>query len=192
MVKQNKKQEILKKGFEVMYLKGYHGTSVQDIVDAADIPKGSFYHYFRTKEQFAIEALGFYTKLIDEEMQGIFTELTIPSRERILKFYAERIIFFELYNYKLGCFAGNLTQEIADTNETMRIALNTFFLNHRVLIVQCLREAQDNGDISSDYNADDLADYIVNSYEGAMLRMKSVRNPQPLHIFQTMLERILS
>ena len=58
--KQVKKNEILKKSIEVMYLKGYNGTSVQDITDAAGIPKGSFYNYFKNKEHYAVDALRYY------------------------------------------------------------------------------------------------------------------------------------
>ncbi|MEL7434720.1 MAG: TetR/AcrR family transcriptional regulator, partial [Chloroflexota bacterium] len=67
MVKKDKKQEILQHGFEVMYAKGYHATSIQDIADAAHMPKGSFYHYFKTKELFTVDAISLYTDMVYSE-----------------------------------------------------------------------------------------------------------------------------
>ena len=57
MSREEKKQDILDKSADIMYLKGYNATGVQEIADAAGIPKGSFYNYFDNKEQFAIELM---------------------------------------------------------------------------------------------------------------------------------------
>ena len=175
-----------------MYAKGYHATSVQDITDAAGIPKGSFYYYFKTKEQFTLDALALYTDLISQEMEQTLTDTTLPPLERILKLYQDRIDFYHSQNYQFGCFAGNTAQEVADSNDTLRLAVDAFFVQGRLLIADCLREAQENGELDSDLDAGDLADFIVNSYEGALLRMKSLHNAKPLEIFQQFLGQLLS
>ena len=192
MVNKDKKQEILQRGFEVMYSKGYHATSIQDIVDAAGIPKGSFYHYFRTKQQFTLDALALYTDLLNQEMSKILMDTRLPPLKRILKLYQDRINFYHSHNYGLGCFAGNLTQEVADTNESLRVAVDAFFIQNRSLIVDCLNEAQHNGELPTSHNTEDMAEFIVNSYEGALLRMKSVHSAKPLFTFQKFLEELLS
>lgn len=192
MVKKDKKQRILQQGFEVMYSKGYHATSVQDIADAAGIPKGSFYHYFRTKEQFTLDALNLYSNLLNQEMEHTLKDTSLSPLKRILKLYQDRIIFYHSHDYQLGCFAGNLTQEVADTNEVLRKATDSFFIQNRLPIIDCLKEAQRSGELHSNYKAEDMAEFIVNSYEGALLRMKSLHNAKPLHIFQQFLEQLLS
>lgn len=192
MANKDKRRDILQHGFEVMYSKGYHATSVQDVADAAGIPKGSFYHYFKTKEQFTLDALRFYTDMVYQEMEQTLTDTSLPPLERILKLYQDRIRFYQSQDYQLGCFAGNLTQEIADANETLRLAVDEFFVETRGLIVECLHEAQRNGYLQSDQNTDDMAEFIISSYEGALLRMKSLHDVKPLQIFQNFLGQILS
>ncbi len=188
----NKKREILQQGFDVMYAKGYHATSVQDVADAAGIPKGSFYHYFRTKEQFTLDAMRLYTDLVYQEMEQTLTDTSLPPLKRILKLYQDRMSYYQSHNYQLGCFAGNLTQEVADTNETLRLAVDAFFLKNRALIVDCLDKAQRNGELHGNHNTEDMAEFIISSYEGALLRMKSMQNAKPLEIFQQFLEQLLS
>jgi len=175
-----------------MYSKGYAATSVQDIADAADIPKGSFYHYFRTKEQFTLTALKFYTELVKQEMEQTLTDTSLPPLERILKLYQNRIRYYQSHDYRLGCFAGNMAQEVADTNESLRVAADAFFLQSRSLLAECLNEAQRNGDLDVNQNTEEMAEFIVNSYEGSLLRMKSLHSAEPLQIFQKFLEKILS
>ena len=55
--KEHKREAIIASGAELMLRKGYHGTGVQEIVDGANVPKGSFYHYFNSKEDFVVSAM---------------------------------------------------------------------------------------------------------------------------------------
>ncbi|MEO0596983.1 MAG: TetR family transcriptional regulator C-terminal domain-containing protein [Chloroflexota bacterium] len=192
MVKKDKKQKILQHGFEVMYAKGYHATSIQDIADAAGMPKGSFYHYFKTKELFTVDAISLYTDMVYSEMEYTLTDTSLTPLKRILTLYQNRIDYYESKQYMFGCFAGNLTNEISDSNDVLRIAVNTFFDKNRTLLVACLEEAQNSDELDETHNTEDLAEFIVSSYEGVLLRMKSVRNPKPLEIFQKYLENLLT
>ena len=192
MAKKDKKREILQNGFEVMYAKGYHATSVQDVADAAGIPKGSFYHYFKTKEKFTVEAIKLYTDLVYHEMEQILTDTSLPPLKRILTLYQNRIGYYQSHQYELGCFAGNLTHEVADSNEVLRAAIDTFFVRNRALVINCLNEAQANGELLESHNTEEMAEFIISSYEGALVRMKSVHNAKPLEIFQKFLEHLLS
>ena len=175
-----------------MYSKGYHATSVQDVADAAGIPKGSFYHYFKTKEQFTLDAVTLYTELVYQEMEQTLTDTSLPPLKRILKLYQNRIGYYQSRHYELGCFAGNLTHEVADSNEVLRTAIDTFFVRNRALIVDCLNDAQERGELYQTHNTEDMAEFIISSYEGALIRMKSVHNAKPLQIFQNYLEQLLS
>ena len=56
------KQHIIRKGLKALYQKGYNATGVQEIANAAEIPKGSFYNYFKNKEDFAVEAMRLFTE----------------------------------------------------------------------------------------------------------------------------------
>ncbi|MEL6407624.1 MAG: TetR family transcriptional regulator C-terminal domain-containing protein, partial [Chloroflexota bacterium] len=171
---------------------GYHATSIQDIADAAGMPKGSFYHYFKTKELFTVDAISLYTDMVYSEMEYTLTDTSLTPLKRILTLYQNRIDYYESKQYMFGCFAGNLTNEISDSNDVLRIAVNTFFDKNRTLLVACLEEAQNSDELDETHNTEDLAEFIVSSYEGVLLRMKSVRNPKPLEIFQKYLENLLT
>ncbi|MEM7800530.1 MAG: TetR family transcriptional regulator C-terminal domain-containing protein [Chloroflexota bacterium] len=192
MANKDKRQEILRHGFEVMYSKGFHATSIQDVADAAGIPKGSFYHYFKTKEQFTLDAITLYTDLVHQEMKQVLTDTALPPLKRIVKLYHNRIGYYQSRQYELGCFAGNLTHEVADSNELLRAAIDTFFVKNRALIVDCLNEAQANDELDKFHNTEDLSEYIISSYEGALVRMKSLHSAKPLEIFQKYLEKLLA
>ena len=88
LVKENLKSEVLlEKGMEILWSKGYNGTSVNDIVKAADVPKGSFYFYFDSKEDFVIKALRKYFALMFSPGRKILTDTTISPKKRLVKFY---------------------------------------------------------------------------------------------------------
>ena len=56
------KDNILEKGLSLFEAKGYNATGIQEIADAAEIPKGSFYNYFSSKEDFGVAVINFYTE----------------------------------------------------------------------------------------------------------------------------------
>ena len=100
-----------------MYLKGYNGTSVKDITDAAGIPKGSFYNYFKDKEQYAVDALNYYYFELRKEHTSILRNQNLEPLDRIKEFYKCGISKLEEQDLKLGCFVGNMTQEMGDISE---------------------------------------------------------------------------
>ncbi len=187
----NKRQLILEKGFELLYQKGYNGTGIKEIVEAAGVPKGSFYSYFPSKQAFALEALQHYRALVDAEMQQVLSNKDLPPVQRILDLYARRIKLYRKLKFTLGCFGGNLAQELGDTDETIREALDGCFVHNRQPIVACLEEAQRQKAFALPLPPQQLAEFIVNAYEGALLRMKAAGNDEPLVIFQKMLAHLL-
>jgi TetR/AcrR family transcriptional regulator, transcriptional repressor for nem operon len=77
------KQHIIRKGLKALYRKGYNATGVKEIADAAGIPKGSFYNYFSSKEEFALEAMRFFTERELEVMQQILIDPDTPPLDRV-------------------------------------------------------------------------------------------------------------
>lgn len=184
---QAKKQEIIKKGFEIMHLKGYNATGVKDIVDAAGIPKGSFYNYFESKEDFVIQALQYSADHCIPIMEETLKDSSLPPLQRIEKFYQERIVQFRECNFTLGCFGSNLCIEMGDISLPIGGATEAYFKQLESVLLSCLQEAQDAGDLDKSKNIDKLAKFIYNSWNGALLRMKASRSQEPLNIFTEML-----
>jgi TetR/AcrR family transcriptional repressor of nem operon len=88
---------------------------------------------------------------------------------------------------KGGCPIGNLTQEMADLKEFFRIKLNQAFGRMSNLMAECLDQAGSLNQIDSSLDAHETADFILNSWEGALLRMKAQCSLQPLVVFDTVI-----
>lgn len=175
-----------------MHRKGYNDTGIKEITDAAGIPKGSFYNYFKSKEQFAISALDYMGQQSLHRINSNLSDESKPPIDRITEFFTDMVEknIREL-NFKQGCFIGNLCQEMADVNTAIGEKIDYIFRNFTATLSQCLSEAQRNGDIRKDYDADKLAEFIFNSWEGALMRMKASRNAQPLTAFLDILKGVL-
>lgn len=137
-----KKDHLLDAGLKVMATRGYNGTSIQDIVNAADVPKGSFYTYFKSKEDFAIEAL---EKVTEERMiqnRHLLSDRSIPPQERLTRFFVENIGGCE-ENLNGGCFIGNMCQEMSESSEAIRLKVRQMLRNSTQAIEDVLEEARD-------------------------------------------------
>ncbi|WP_461205871.1 TetR/AcrR family transcriptional regulator [Clostridium sp. DL1XJH146] len=184
------KENIIKDSIRVMYLKGYNATGVKELADAAGIPKGSFYYYFKTKEEYAMEALNYYINNLGHENFALLSDDKVPALDRIKNFFKAKIKNMENENYRLGCFLGNLSQELGDVNLEVSEETDKFHRETSNKILKCILEAQDISAFKSRIEAIILADTILNSWQGALVRMKSSRDSQPLDQFMYVLENV--
>ncbi|MFZ1984886.1 MAG: TetR family transcriptional regulator C-terminal domain-containing protein [Desulfatitalea sp.] len=188
-----KKIELLEAGSAVMLRQGYHGTGVQEIVDAAGVPKGSFYNYFKSKEDFVIAAMEHASRERIQDFERALKDPTHPPAERIVRvFEAMRDAYVRENNYTKGCFVGNMCQEMADTHAAVAEKAEYLFRNYTTALARCIRESQGPARRGAGHDPDKLAEFIFNSWEGAMLRMKSSRNAHPLNTFIDTLKKLLA
>jgi TetR/AcrR family transcriptional repressor of nem operon len=112
--------------------------------------------------------------------------------KRLERFFEESRIGLEQDEWKTGCPIGNLTQEMGILNEAFQAKLKKVFSGMKNVIKTCLVQAQLERDISSALDPDTTADFILNSWEGALLRMKAEGHTGPLVLFQKMVfDRVL-
>lgn len=189
----DKRELILAKGAQVMTRRGYHGTGVLEIVQAAGIPKGSFYHYFASKEDFALQALDhLYTPRL-ERYQAALANTALSPRERILGHYAELVAHFARQACpEYHCFIGSLSFEMAELSQPIGRQVEVILLRSVEVLAACLEQAQDAGEIDPTTDCRALAEFIGNAWEGALLRMKVGRSVVPLEVFLAQLERLLT
>nr|WP_320009874.1 TetR family transcriptional regulator C-terminal domain-containing protein [uncultured Desulfobulbus sp.] len=186
------KQHIIRKGLKALYQKGYNATGVQEIANAAEIPKGSFYNYFKNKEDFAVEAMRLFTTREMEQMQQVLADASIPPLERVKRLYQNKIDYLSIKGgFSLGCFLCNITLEMADVSETIAQEATRCFKNEYAPLLDCLTQAQEEGALAVETDLEQLVSMIRNSWLGALVIMKANKSAQPLHEFQTHLEGIL-
>ncbi len=178
--KQLKRKKLLDQGVQMLMDQGYHGTGIKEILDRVQVPKGSFYNYFGSKEEFAAEAITHYIEPFIDRLTAHLQDPQIDGLTALKNYYEELISEIEQAGYKGGCLLGNLMGEIGDTSEICRCALLTAVERYNELQKTALERAQKQGSVRKDRSAKNMADLLANSWQGALLRMKIEKSAQPL------------
>jgi TetR/AcrR family transcriptional regulator, transcriptional repressor for nem operon len=179
-MKENTKQKLIKAGAEIMHLKGFNNTGIQEILDKAGIPKGSFYNFFKSKEDFGLQIIDYYVGFFSDISNQFFKDTSHPPLERIRLLLMWFMEFFKSTDYTLGCPIGNFAQEMGDINPAFREKLNTSLDAMAAYFVDVLREAQDSGHLPKTLDLLETARFIVTSWEGALMLMKVAKSTEPL------------
>ena len=187
-----KKAHILNCGLEAMKANGYNGTSVKDIVDAAGVPKGSFYNYFESKESFALEAIGHASEETYQRAAKLLNSDNQSPLWRLTQFFTENSADACDNEFRVGCFLGNMCQEMADNSEAIRAKTNHVLGQMVELIAGVIKQAQQQSEANDQLDTELAAEFIFNAWEGALMKMKASKNSQPLDAFLTMLPVVLA
>lgn len=177
------KDYIVQAGLDVVLSRGFSATGIEAILKQANVPKGSFYNFFSSKEEFALAIIDKYVAGRGEVFRPIFTDESLPPLERIKKSFETLIALFESNNCTMGCLIGNLGLEMSDHFETVRQRLELSLQNWTKLLARMLLQAQKENAIPEDMNAEMLAENLISSFEGALLRSKVKKSPEPLKNF---------
>ena len=188
-----KKENLLHEGTKIIHLKGYHNTGINEILDSARVPKGSFYFYFRNKEDFGLQLIDHMSTHFSSRADCHFHSSDKTYLSRLSDFFDEFLHYFKTHNCSLGCPIGNLSLEMSDINEPFRQKLAKVLESMKLSVSEFLTGAQRAQEISSTLDINDVSDFIINSWEGALLRMKVTRDVTPLKLFKkTIFESILT
>ena len=177
------KHSLLIHGTALLREFGYSDTSLGDILRATGVPKGSFYHHFRNKEEFAVEAVQQYARESYEQLDTHLGNLQLSPQERLRTFFTDVFSTWIREDCRKGCLLGTLGQEMADVSERFRHIIRDSLNQWSDRIALCLREAQSKGDIAASTDCDGVARLLVDGFQGAALRMKLDRNPDALNRF---------
>lgn len=188
--REQKKDLLLDTGLAVMATHGYNGTSIKDIVDAAEVPKGSFYTYFKSKEDFALAALERATEERERESRILLQNRDIPPLERLSRYFREYTGACDS-GVTGGCFIGNMCQEMSDSSELIRLKVRELLCNNTQAIEAVLEEARRDGSLSSPMSSEVLAQFLFNAWEGTVMRMKATKCREPLDAFLALLPRVV-
>ncbi len=178
------KELILQEGAKIIHLKGFHNTGINEILESAGVPKGSFYFYFKDKEDFGLQLIDYFSPYFSSQAQK---HLQSPEKlylKKMSAFFDEFQIFFEAQGCKMGCPIGNLALEMGDLNENFRKKLDKVMESMKHFVFEFLKGAHDNMEISPALDIAEVSDFIINSWEGALLRMKVRGEISPLLNFK--------
>jgi len=182
--KPDTRRKLVQAGLQIMHAGGYAAAGIQSIVERVDVPKGSFYNHFPSKEAFAAEVIDAYFERAEERLRAIFGQFTIPPLERLEAYFDELIAAFRATAFARGCLLGNVSAEVADHSAPMRERLVEHFATWGNYFEACIAEGQRGGAIGAQLPAPVLARFILNSWEGALLRMRAEQSDVPLREFK--------
>lgn len=184
MPKPSNKAEFVAAGMRVMFRQGYHGTAIRDVVAEGRVPQGSFTNHFGSKEAFAEEVLNQFfeqTKAIVAQALG---DRSLSPRQRLLRYLDLITASLAADDYLRGCLIGDFSIEISQTSEHLRERLVAIYREWLRPFEDCIAEGQKAGEIDDRFTPQDLADFLLTSWEGAILRMKVAQSQEPLERFK--------
>ncbi len=178
------REDILNAGLKVMFQSGYVGATVRDICSAANAPHGSFTNHFRSKERFAQEVLDRYFANLQGHVRKALNDNSLTPRQRLQRYLEIISGVLAKDEWNRGCLIGDFSLETVSQSKLLRRRLEIIFQEWRAPFAACIAEAQTTGEIDSAFDPTDLAEFLLSSWEGAILRMKVERGPAALERFR--------
>ncbi|MDE1146121.1 MAG: TetR/AcrR family transcriptional regulator [Azospirillaceae bacterium] len=182
---------LVRAGVAALTEKGFAATGLDEVLTAAAVPKGSFYHYFDSKEAFGAALIDAYAAYFATKLDRHFREETVPPLDRFCRFIDDARAGMARHDFRRGCLIGNLGQEMAALPEAYRQRLLDVFADWQARTAACLRAARDDGQIPPTADCDALAEFFWTGWEGAVLRAKLERRVEPLDRFAQHFFRLL-
>jgi TetR/AcrR family transcriptional regulator, transcriptional repressor for nem operon len=184
MARASNKEQILHEGLEVVRSRGFHAAGIRDITRAAGVPQGSFSNHFTSKEAFGLEILERYFTDVGTIVDATLHNRELPPLKRVAAYFDAVADSLEARGWRDGCLVGNFSLESAEESEPLRERLAEIFRLWRQPFADCLDEAAAAGQVRLELPALDLADFLLASWQGAVLRMKVERSAEPLERFR--------
>ena len=177
------REHLLEVGLRQVRLSGYTATGVKEILQLAGVPKGSFYHHFASKEAFASELLQRYADAEVDRIQRVLVDAKVAPLKRLRSYFEDLVTTNGFSADVSGCLLGSMSLEVAGQSEALQGQLRSLFAIWQEAIARVLREAVQRNDLSKTLKADETAEFLLNGYEGALVRMKADQSNRPLKNF---------
>ena len=183
MIKQDTKEMILAAGHSLIIEKSYNGCGLKEILDTAGVPKGSFYHYFKSKEDFGMALIERASDENSEFMRDIFRDRKFTPLTRIKNFFARIQQYHEEEGIDCQCLIPKLALEQSKLSETMRSALKCSQDSMNAQMAQVISEAQAEKELAGNIPPQKMAAFLFSASHGASIQMQVENSPQPYKDF---------
>jgi TetR/AcrR family transcriptional repressor of nem operon len=177
------RDHLIDVGVGLMHKNGYNATGLADILKAADVPKGSFYHHFGSKEDFASAALERYGMRAREHAGAILNDTTISPLKRLRLYFGDLGKIYGQQAAIPGCMMGRFSLEIAEESPQLRRRISATFDHWQHTIAAVIRQAVAQEELAAGTDPESLAAFVLNSWEGALLRSQAKKSNAPLETF---------
>ena len=175
----NVREKILTTGQRIMGGKGFSAVGLNEVLAAAGVPKGSFYHYFGSKDAFGEALLERYFEAYVADMEGIFRQPGKTKAAQIEDYFAAWQDNQSFEDCQGKCLAVKLGAEVADLSDSMRSALDRGTAAIIARVAAAIEAGQAEGSLPVQGDAKALAQSLYQLWLGASIMVKIVRTPQP-------------
>ena len=184
MTEKSTREHLIDVGLGLMHQNGYNATGLNDLLKAADVPKGSFYHHFGSKEDFAAAALERYGMRERAHAAAILNDATVRPLKRLRRYFSDLARIYGQKGAIPGCMMGRFSLEIAEASPILRKQISATFDHWQHTIAMVIQQAIAQKELPADTDAESLAGFLLNSWEGALLRSQAEKSDAPLEIFK--------
>ncbi|VVP78924.1 Transcriptional regulator AcuR [Pseudomonas fluorescens] len=177
------RETLCRAGVAALTEKGFSATGIDEILKSVGVPKGSFYHFFASKEAYGSELITLYARYFVRKLDRFLLDEGLTPLKRIEAFCEEAERGMQRFDFRRGCLVGNLGQEMGALPESFRAQLTNVLLDWQARFERCLEEAKAVGELREEADSARLAAFFWIGWEGAVLRAKLERNGEPLRVF---------
>ncbi|WP_153110997.1 TetR/AcrR family transcriptional regulator [Propionivibrio limicola] len=174
---------LIRRGIEVLTERGVNATTLDEILKSVGVPKGSFYHYFPSKDAFIFETLDAYAAYMRNKLDRHFRNEALRPLDRIRSFVDNACEGVERFNFARGCLVGNLGQEVSSLNLGIRQRLEEILRTWEASLSDCLQSAVDAGELPEETDCPAMAHAFWIGWEGSVLRARLMGATEPMQAF---------
>ncbi|BBP83075.1 MULTISPECIES: acrylate utilization transcriptional regulator AcuR [unclassified Pseudomonas] len=174
---------LVRCGTEILTEQGFLSTGIDAVLSRVGVPKGSFYHYFQSKEDFGHAVLANYADYFARKLDRCLLDASRPPLARIAAFVEDAKAGMLRFEFRRGCLVGNLGQEVTQLPEAFRESLEAILLSWQQRLALCLEAAKAEGELAPDTDCERWAAFFWIGWEGAVLRARLVQGNAPLDCF---------
>lgn len=179
------REALLRAGMLILTESGFTRSGIDPILKSIGVPKGSFYHYFSSKEAFGLAVLERYRRYFEAKLDGFLLDEAFSPLERLKRFAQDAQDGIVRHEFKRGCLVGNLEQESTLLSEAFRDQLQATYQSWQARVATCLLESQKQGEIDLQGSIEETSQAFWIGWEGAVHRARLVKSTQPLSLFMT-------
>lgn len=174
------RDKLILASIQIMAVKGFNNTGIAEILAEVKVPKGSFYHYFKSKDDLGVAIIEQYGQQMRESLESHLQAAQGSAMNRLKSYFCQILAYFEENFCRCNCLLGNLGQELAIQNPAMREIIFTHYRAVERIIADVLRQAKTEGELAESADETILAKMFFAAWEGCLVRAKLEQSAQPL------------
>ncbi len=175
------REEVVLKGVDLFWNRGFHNLGVDQICKDTGMTKGAFYNAFKSKEQFLLTTLKAYGDLIVNHLENQLNTIKGTAFNKLTVLYKEMLTAQKDVNYK-GCLVNNMMSELGALNISVAEIASSQFERFLDVLQPIVYQAQKDGDFDTRIDAKVLSEIIHTTFFGFLTRAKSTKVSMDKHM----------